>query len=145
MPQLSFSTSFFCPPPSLSLSLSLSASSPPARSPALPQEQFEAVWTAFGYWQLQTVVAHSPDDSGGVHILIGHLSCQHLPQHDAEGPAENKRDVAFTFRHDNKDVKWTDERKHGWNVTLSTFMWILILRTVQSDGSFNHVKSFWCW
>ncbi len=55
-----------------------------ARSPALPQEQFEAVWTAIRNRQLQTVVAHSPDDGGGVHILIGHLSCQHLPQHDAE-------------------------------------------------------------
>lgn len=62
--------------------------SPPACSPALPQEQFETVGAAIRYRQLQTVVAHSPDDSRGIHILIGHFSCQHLPQHDAKWPAD---------------------------------------------------------
>lgn len=35
-----------------------------ACSPALPEQEFEAIRTAIGHRQLQTVVAHSPDDGG---------------------------------------------------------------------------------
>lgn len=56
-------------------------------SPALPQEDFEAVWAALGDREVQAVVAHPPDDGRGVHILIGDLPGQHLPQHHPERPA----------------------------------------------------------
>lgn len=53
-------TSFFT-----SAALSISVSVPLAAcSPALPQQEFEAVWTAIRHGQLQAVVAHSPDDGG---------------------------------------------------------------------------------
>ena len=109
---------FLCPPHFSSLHLSpllcpsLLSSSLPSSSPALTQEQLEALWTAFRHRQLQTVVAHPPDDGGWVHVLVGHLSGQHLPQHHAERPA-GRRVAHCTFRHADKDVKWTDERQRG--------------------------------
>ena len=58
-------------------------------SPTLPQEDLEAIRAALRYRQLEAVVAHTPDDSRGVHIFVGDLSCQHLPQHHPKRPTEN--------------------------------------------------------
>lgn len=96
-------------PVSLFISPFSSLSSPSVCSPALPQEQFEALWTAIRHRQLQAVISYSPDDSGGVHILVGHLSCQHFPQHNAEWPAYRRG--TFTFRRLDKHV---NRRKAAW-------------------------------
>lgn len=53
----SFITTSFSTTAAITISVLLAAC-----SPALPQQELEAVWTAIRHRQLQTVVAHSPDD-----------------------------------------------------------------------------------
>lgn len=62
---------------------------PPAHSPALPQQHLEAVGAAGGDGQVEAVAAHPPDDGRGVHVLVGDLTRQQLPQHHPEGPGRS--------------------------------------------------------
>lgn len=65
-------------------------------SPALSEEDLEAIWAALRYGQLKAVVSHTPDDCRWVDIFIRDLSCKHLPEHHSKRPL---RDVTlYLFR-----------------------------------------------
>ncbi len=54
--------------------------------PALLDEQFETVRAGGRNGQLQRVAADAPDDGGAVHVAVGNLARQQLPQAHTKGP-----------------------------------------------------------
>lgn len=48
--------------------------------PGLLHEDFEAIWAGGRDRKVEAVTAHSPNDGRRVHVLVGDLSREQLPQ-----------------------------------------------------------------
>lgn len=56
--------------------------------PGLLHEDFEAIWAGGRDGKVEAVTAHSPNDGRRVHILVGNLSREQLPQNHSKWPEE---------------------------------------------------------
>ncbi len=81
-------------------------------SPALSEQDFEAIGAAFRKRQLQAVVSNAPYDSGRVHVFIRDLTGQHLPQHHPERPAD------ATYHITDRCVHLLDFTVHGGSMAM---------------------------
>lgn len=68
-------------------------------SPALSEEDLEAIWTALRYGQLKAVVSHTPDNCRWVDVFIRDLSCKHFPEHHSKGPLRGVKLYLFKKSH----------------------------------------------
>lgn len=56
--------------------------------PGLLHEDFEAIWAGGRDRKVEAVAAHSPNDGWRVHVLVGDLSREQLPQNHPKWPDE---------------------------------------------------------
>lgn len=58
--------------------------------PCLFHKDFESIWASGGNWEVQAVAPDTPNDGRRVHILVGDLPCQQLPEHHSKRPAAGR-------------------------------------------------------
>lgn len=59
--------------------------------PALSQEKLESIGAAWWYRKMEAIAAHTPYDSWGIHIFVGNLPCQKLPQDNSKWPDQKQK------------------------------------------------------
>ena len=57
--------------------------------PTLFDEELETVWAGGGDGELEGVAPHPPDNGGAVHVLVGYLTGEQLPDTDTKRPDVN--------------------------------------------------------
>lgn len=58
--------------------------------PCLFHKDFESIWASGGNWEVQAVAPNTPNDGRRVHIFVGDLPCQQLPEHHSKGPVAGR-------------------------------------------------------
>lgn len=67
--------------------------------PGLLHEDFEAIWAGGRDRKVEAVTAHSPNDGRRVHVLVGNLSREQLPQNHPKWPDEEiNQDKSSSYR-----------------------------------------------